>query len=74
MDDLTVIDLKRRRYERSIPIEEGTCYGVNVSSDGRKIYVGGGGSTVSVYDAKTLKRLKVLQMATDGMDLRRVSN
>jgi DNA-binding beta-propeller fold protein YncE len=74
MDDLTVIDLARKRYERSVPIEEGTCYGVNVSSDGRKVYVGGGGSTVSVYDAKTLKRLKVLQMATDGMDLRRVSD
>jgi hypothetical protein len=69
-----VIDLQRKRYERAVAIEEGTCYGVNVSSDGRKVYVGGGGSTVSIYDAKSLKRLKVLQMATDGMDLRRVSD
>lgn len=73
MDDLTVIDLAQKRYVRSVPIEEGTCYGVNVSGDGRKIYVGGGGSTVTVYDAKTLKRLKVLQMASDGMDLRRIA-
>jgi DNA-binding beta-propeller fold protein YncE len=73
MDDLTVIDLNRKAYLRSIPVEEGTSYGVNVSGDGSKVYVAGGGSTVSVYDAKTLKRLKVLQMATDGMDLRRIS-
>jgi len=44
-----------------------------VSGDSKKIYVGGGGSTLTVYDAKTLKALKVLQMASDGMDIRRVS-
>ena len=73
MDDLTEIDLARKTYVRSVPVAEGTCYGVNVSSDGRKVYVAGGGSTLTVYDAKTLKPLKVLQMASDGMDLRRIS-
>ncbi len=73
MDDLTVIDLVRKSYLASVPIKEGTCYGVNVSSDGRKIYVGGGGSTLTVFDAQTLKPLKVLQMASDGMDLRRIA-
>jgi DNA-binding beta-propeller fold protein YncE len=73
MDDLTVIDLVKKSYERSVPIKEGTCYGVNVSSDGSKIYVGGGGSTLTVFDARTLKPIKVLQMASDGMDLRRIS-
>jgi DNA-binding beta-propeller fold protein YncE len=74
MDDLTVIDLARRRYVASVPNKEGTSYGVNVSRDGRKIYVGGGGSTVTVYDTRTLKPIKVLQMATDGMDLRRIDD
>jgi DNA-binding beta-propeller fold protein YncE len=73
MDDLTVIDLAKRSYVASVPNNEGTCYGVNVSSDGRKVYVGGGGATVTIYDAKTLKRIKVLQMASDGMDIRRVT-
>jgi DNA-binding beta-propeller fold protein YncE len=73
MDDLTVIDLVKKKYVASVPNKEGTCYGVNVSSDGRKIYVGGGGSTLTIYDAQTLKPLKVLQMASDGMDLRRIS-
>ena len=39
MDDLTVIDLAKKTYLASVPIAEGTCYGVNVSADGRKIYV-----------------------------------
>ncbi len=73
MDDLTVIDLDKKTYVASVPIKEGTCYGVNVSSDGRKIYVGAGGSTLTVFDARTLKPIKVLQMASDGMDLRRIS-
>ncbi len=72
MDDLTVIDLAKKKYVASVPIKEGTSYGVNVSSDGKKIYVGGGGSTLTIFDAQTLKPLKVLQMASDGMDLRRV--
>jgi DNA-binding beta-propeller fold protein YncE len=72
MDDLTVIDLVKKTYVASVPNKEGTCYGVNVSADGRKIYVGAGGSTLTVYDAATLKPLKVLQMASDGMDIRRI--
>lgn len=73
MDELTVIDLAKKTYVASVPIREGTCYGVNVSADGKKVYVAGGGSTLTVYDAATLKPLKVLQMASDGMDLRRVA-
>ena len=73
MDDLTVIDLAKKRYVASVPNKEGTCYGVNVSSDGRKIYVGAAGSTLTIYDAKTLKPIKVLKMATDGMDIRRIA-
>jgi len=55
MDDLTVIDLVKKTYVASVPIKEGTCYGVNVSSDGRKVYAAGGGSTLTVFDARTLK-------------------
>lgn len=73
MDDLSVIDMTKKGYGPAVPIGEGTSYAVNVSSDGKKIYVGGGGSTVTVFDARTLKPRKVLKMATDGMDLRRIS-
>ncbi len=73
MDDLFVIDLEKKTYGKSVPVPEGTCYGVNISSDGKKVYAGAGGSTLTVFDAQTLKPLKVLQMASDGMDVRRVT-
>ena len=73
MDDLVVIDLAKKAWGVSVPLREGTCYGVNLSSDGRKVYAGGAGPTVTVFDAKTLKPLKVLKMASDGMDIRRIS-
>lgn len=74
MDDLNVFDLDKRTVVRSVPLVEGTSYGVNISSDGKKLYVGAGGSTLTVYDARTFKPLKVLQMATDGMDIRRITD
>jgi hypothetical protein len=74
MDDLTVIDVEKATYVASVPNSEGTSYGINVSSDGKKVYMGGGGSTLTIYDTKTLKPLKVLQMASDGMDIRRVTH
>ena len=73
MDDLTAIDVAKKKYAASVPHPEGTSYGINVTSDGKKIYVGGGGATLMVYDASTLKVLKTLQMDSDGMDIRRVT-
>lgn len=72
MDDLTVIDLQGPSYLAAAPIQEGTSYGVSVSSDGKKVYVGAGGASVTVFDAATLRPLKVLRMSADGMDLRKV--
>jgi len=73
MDELTVIDFENRSYESSTPIPGGTNYAINVSSDGSKIYVAGGGSSTTVYDAESLKPIKVLKMKTDGMDFRRLT-
>jgi len=73
MDELTVIDLESSSYEAVVPIRDGTHYAINVSSDGTKIYVSGAGATTTVYDAATLKPVKVLHMETDGMDFRRIT-
>jgi hypothetical protein len=73
MDDLTVIDLQTRKYGPVVPLKQGTSYAVNLSSDGKKIYVGSGGPSVTVFDAKTLKPMKMLRLESDGMDLRRVT-
>ena len=72
MDELNVIDVENKTYGPVAVNHEGTCYGVSVTSDGKKVYMGGGGSTLTIYDTATLKPIKVLQMATDGMDIRRV--
>ncbi len=73
MDDVAVIDLKTKTYTKIVPIREGTCYGIIPTSDGKKLYAGAGGSTITVFDAETLRPVKVLQMQTDGMGLRRLS-
>ncbi|HET7824647.1 MAG TPA: hypothetical protein VFK90_04910 [Anaeromyxobacter sp.] len=73
MDDLNVIDLESKKYRAAVPLQQGTSYAVNLSSDGKKIYVGSGGASVTIFDAATLKPLKVLKLASDGMDLRRVT-
>jgi DNA-binding beta-propeller fold protein YncE len=73
MDEVAVIDLKTKTYEKIVPIPEGTCYGVMPTTDGKKVYAGGGGSTITVFDAKTMEPIKILQMETDGMGLRRVT-
>jgi len=73
MDELIVIDLESRSYEHVVPIPEGTNYAINISSDGKKIYVSGGGSTTTVFDAESLKPISVLQMESDGMDFRRLT-
>jgi|GEM_PF-754605 len=71
MDELYKIDVQSRTITASTPIKEGTNFALMVSGDGKKVYTGGGGSTISVFDAETLKLLKVLQMQTDGMTMAR---
>ncbi len=73
MDDVAVIDLKSRTYEKIVPIAEGTCYGIIPTTDGKKLYAGAGGSTITVFDAETMLPIKVLQMETDGMGMRRLT-
>lgn len=73
MDEVAVIDLTTKTYDKVVPIPEGTCYGVMPTADGKKIYAGAGGSTITVFDAKTMQVIKILQMETDGMGLRRLT-
>ncbi|WP_020674658.1 YncE family protein [Geopsychrobacter electrodiphilus] len=73
MDEVAVIDLKTRTYSKIVPIPEGTCYGIMPTTDGKKLYVGAGGSTITVFDVASMKPIKVLQMETDAMGLRRLT-
>lgn len=73
MDELVVFDMEQMKYFAEIPLQEGTSFSINISSDGKKVYTAGGGSTITVIDTESLKPIKVLQMATDGMKLSRVT-
>jgi len=66
MDELVKIDAQTGKTVAFVRTETGTCYGVTTSSDGRKIYVGPAGPDLSVYDAETLKLLKVIPLEADG--------
>ena len=70
MDDIGVLNLQTRTVEKVIPNQDGTCYGGVVSSDGHRLFVGAGGSTITVYDTATMKPIRELQMKTDAMGLR----
>ncbi len=73
MDEVAIIDLKTKTYTKIVPISEGTCYGIIPTSDGKKLYAGAGGSTITVFDVETMRPIKVLQMETDGMGMRRLT-
>lgn len=73
MEDVTVVDLATNSVVKSFPNAEGTSYTAMPTSDGKKLYVGAGGSTITVYDTETLSVLKVLQMQADSVALNRIS-
>jgi DNA-binding beta-propeller fold protein YncE len=73
MDDLVMLDLEKGKIVKHVPVQEGTNFSITISSDGKKLYCVGGGYTMTVFDAETLKPLKVVRMASDGMDMFRVT-
>jgi len=58
---LTSIDVQGSRLEKRVPLDH-TFYDVNVSSDGREIYLGGTNCDVAFYDAATLAKKAVLKL------------
>jgi len=72
MDELYVIDLATQKVTNVEVIPQGTTFSVMTSADGKKIYLQGG-PTITIYDTQTLKVIKVLEMSTDGMLLRRIT-
>lgn len=72
MDELYVIDLATQTVTNTEIIPSGTTFSIMTSADGKKIYLQGG-PTISIYDAETLKIVKVLELSTDGMLLRRLT-
>jgi hypothetical protein len=49
------------RLEKRVPLDH-TFYDINVSSDGREIYLGGTNCDVAFYDASSLAKKAVLKL------------
>jgi DNA-binding beta-propeller fold protein YncE len=73
MEDVSVIDLATNNVIKSFPNAEGTAFSLMPSSDGKKIYVGAGGSVMTVYDAETMNVLKILNLQSDSVSLNRIN-
>jgi len=73
MDEVSVIDMKTGALLGYEVIQSGTKFCVNISSDDTKVYVGGAGAFLEVYDAETLKLVKKIKLSTDAWDVRRMT-
>jgi DNA-binding beta-propeller fold protein YncE len=73
MDELIKIDAKTGKTVSFVETETGTNYSIVLSSDGKKVYVGPAGPDISVYDAETLKLLKVIPLDADGAVMHRLT-
>jgi len=62
---LSSIDMVQHRLEKRVPLDH-TFYSVNVSSDGREIYIGGTNCDVGFYDAANLEKKAILKLPGCG--------
>ena len=58
---LTQVDVARGRLANRVPLDH-TFYSVNISSDGRELFLGGTNCDVAFYDAATLEKKTVLKL------------
>ncbi|TRZ55857.1 MAG: quinohemoprotein amine dehydrogenase subunit beta [Rhodocyclaceae bacterium] len=62
---LSRIDIRKGKLLKRVDLEQ-TFYNVNVSRDGKELYIGGAGPMVAFYDATTLKHLQTIRMPDDS--------
>jgi DNA-binding beta-propeller fold protein YncE len=62
---LVSVDLQDRKLLKVVDVGH-TCYIVNISRNGKKVYVSGASHFIHVYDAETLKLLKTLDLPGDA--------
>jgi WD40 repeat protein len=65
MNQLVTVDLTTKKIV-DIRDTERTKYAANISHDGRKLYLGGAGPFIHVYDTGTLKLIKTVQLPGDA--------
>lgn len=66
MNKLEKRDLATNRLIATAEVDK-TYYSANISSDGKKVYLGGGGDSILVYDTETMKLLKKIDTPGDAV-------
>lgn len=66
MNKLEKRDMATNRLVATAEVDK-TYYSANVSSDGKKVYLGGGGDSILVYDTETMKLLKKIDTPGDAV-------
>jgi len=73
MDELVKVDAQTGETIKAVKLKTGTNYGLALSENGNKIYVGPAGPDISVYDTETMELLAVVQLEGDGAESTRIS-
>jgi hypothetical protein len=68
MDELVKVDAKTGETIKTVKLKQGTSYGLALSGDGKKIYVGPSGADMSVYNTETLELITVITLDGDGCE------
>jgi DNA-binding beta-propeller fold protein YncE len=71
MDEVFKWDAATGKTEKKTELTEGTNYDITTTSDGKKVYVGPSGNSLTVLDANTLKELGVIYLHGDGAQMTR---
>lgn len=66
MNKLEKRDLATNRLLATAEVDK-TYYSANVSSDGKKVYLGGGGDSILVFDTESMKLLKKIDTPGDSV-------
>jgi len=62
---LTKLDRRSHRVVKRIDVDH-TYYAINISSDGREVYLGGAMDDIGVYSTDSLKRLGIISLPGGG--------
>lgn len=61
MNQLFRVDMVAKKFTQRLNLDQ-TYYAINISSDGRELYLGGALDSIAVYEAATLKKLAEIML------------
>ncbi len=65
MNQIFRADMAEKKFVQRVELDQ-TYYAINISSDGKEIYLGGAANKVSIYDTATLTKQGEIMMPNGG--------